>query len=51
MNGFKFNEAREVAARMEAGERDRIALAETLPPLPEPAPPPPYAVARRRRRR
>jgi len=51
MNAFKFDEARAVAARIEAHEAERQALAEALPPLAEPAPPMPYTVARRRRRR
>jgi hypothetical protein len=51
MNAFKFDEARAVASRIEAHEKERQALAESLPPLAEPTPPPPYTVARRRRRR
>ena len=51
MNAFKFDEARAVAARIEAHEKERLALAATLPPLPGPAPATPYVVARRRRGR
>jgi len=50
MNAFKFDEARAVALRIEAGEQERQALAASLLPLAEPAPAP-YAVARPRRRR
>jgi len=51
MNAFKFEAARALHIRIEAAERERRLLAETLPPLPPPAPASPYAVARRRRRR
>jgi hypothetical protein len=50
INAFKFDEAKEVSARIETNERERQSLAEGLPPLPAPAQQAPYAVARRRRR-
>ena len=50
MNAFKFDEARALAPRVEAAERERAALVAALPELGDPAPAP-YAVARRRRRR
>jgi hypothetical protein len=51
MNAFRFEAARALALRIEADERERQALAATLPPAPEPPPARPYAVARRRGRR
>ena len=51
MNAFKFDAARALVTPIEAAERERTALAATLPPLPAPASPAPYAVARPRRRR
>jgi len=50
MNAFKFDEARALVAQIEAAERERAALAETLPPISAPTPAAPYTVARRRRR-
>jgi hypothetical protein len=50
MNAFKFDEARALVVAIEAAERERTALAETLPP-PQPEQPRPYVVARPRRRR
>jgi ribosomal protein L29 len=49
MNGFKFDEARRLVARIEAAERERAAAAAVVPPPSEPDPVP-YTVARRRRR-
>jgi hypothetical protein len=51
MNAFKFDAARALVVPIEAAERERQALAETLPTLPEPRSPPSYSVARSRRRR
>lgn len=51
MNAFKFDAAKALHARIEAAERERGALARTLPPQPTEPPPAPYAVAARRRRR
>jgi hypothetical protein len=45
MNGFKFDEARALAPRIEAVEREVRRLAEHLPPAPV-ASPAPYTVAR-----
>lgn len=50
MNAFKFDEARALVGPIEAAERERVALADDLPP-PLPEEPQPYAVARARRRR
>jgi hypothetical protein len=50
MNAFKFDAARSVHTRIEAAERERAALAQTLPPEQAEPPPQPYTVARRRRR-
>ena len=50
MNAFKFDAAKALQGRIEVAERERGALAETLPPPPAEPPPVPYAVARRRRR-
>jgi hypothetical protein len=49
MNAFKFDEARALVASIEAAERERTALAETVPALPT-LQSTPYTVARRRRR-
>ena len=55
MSAFKFDEAREFHPRIEAAERERLALAEGLPPLPasqaKPAPRRRPLPLRRRRRR
>jgi hypothetical protein len=50
MNGFKFDAAKAVAARIDAAERERAALAATLPAPPAEPPPAPFRVMRRRRR-
>jgi hypothetical protein len=50
MSAFKFDEARALVAQIEAAERERASLAETLPPISAPTPAAPYTVARRRRR-
>jgi hypothetical protein len=48
MSAFKFDEARDLFIRIEAAERERVALAKGLPP-PPPAPPPvPVQLIRRR---
>jgi len=49
MNAFKFDAARALVAPIDAAERERAALAESLPPL-SAEPPTAYAVTRRRRR-
>ncbi|HYM73290.1 MAG TPA: hypothetical protein VET89_09930 [Stellaceae bacterium] len=48
MSAFKFDEARELQARVEAAEREHRSLMETLP---EPSPPPAPAIPRRPRQR
>lgn len=50
MNAFKFDEARALAAAIEGVERERTALAATLPP-PAPEQNKPFTVALPRRRR
>ena len=50
MNAFKFDAARALVAPIDAAERERAALAESLPPQPAEKSAP-YAVVRRRRRR
>ena len=53
MSAFKFDEARELHARIEAAERERLALADGLPPPPPAKPAPrrrPLPLRRRRRR-
>jgi hypothetical protein len=50
MNAFKFDAARTLVASIDAAERERAALAESLPPRPAEKSAP-YAVVRRRRRR
>jgi hypothetical protein len=48
MSAFKFDEARELFTRIEAAERERVALAKDLP-APAPAPPPvPVQLIRRK---
>jgi hypothetical protein len=49
MNAFRFEAARSLVASIDAAERERAALAESLPPL-SAEPPTAYAVTRRRRR-
>jgi hypothetical protein len=50
MNAFRFDEARALAAAIEAAERERAVLAASLPgSMPDDAKP--YAVARRPKRR
>ena len=51
MNAFKFDEARQLHARIEAAEREHRQLAAGLPPPAPAAPPSPYRVSARRRRR
>jgi hypothetical protein len=50
LSAFRFDEAKALAAEIEAGEPERQELAAGLPPPTEPSPPTPYSVARRRRR-
>jgi hypothetical protein len=40
MSRFKFEEARQIAMRIETAERERASLAEMLPPLPAEPPAP-----------
>jgi hypothetical protein len=50
LSTFQFDEAKALAAEIEAGERERRQMAAGLPPPTEPSPPMPYSVTRRRRR-